>query len=326
MKTLNSNLNIFKLAEKIALDENTNLMSYLVIRGMPILLKKDFDEERNICEEIATSYKINKTIDLYTDHILKALLANGYEIKQCIIKCHKKAIIGASDIFGKIPFEVGLAFDYILNVPYIPGSSLKGAFRYSLLNILRRKGFNINEAEEIASIVFGSNKWSGLVGVTDAYPIESGKNGMVFLPDVITPHYSQAKTEIDIKPNPVMHLTIAPETKFKFYIYFNKMIYEKESTVLKEKSKRKYSKIGKVQNISKLKKKSIDNIVNYAIYENNDLAEILIKIKENIDIIPLVDKAILYALIRGIGAKTNVGYSRFVVIEYRYIKGEKYVR
>ncbi len=38
-----------------------------------------------------------------------------------------------------------------------------------------------------------------------------------------------------------------------------------------------------------------------------------------VDVIPWVDRAVLYAFAKGVGAKTNLGYSRFEVQEYRTI-------
>ncbi|MFN7106488.1 MAG: hypothetical protein ACK4M3_07920, partial [Pyrobaculum sp.] len=39
-----------------------------------------------------------------------------------------------------------------------------------------------------------------------------------------------------------------------------------------------------------------------------------------VDVLPLVDKAVLYAFARGVGAKTSVGYSRFRLVNYAAVK------
>jgi CRISPR/Cas system CMR subunit Cmr6 (Cas7 group RAMP superfamily) len=38
------------------------------------------------------------------------------------------------------------------------------------------------------------------------------------------------------------------------------------------------------------------------------------------ELLGIVDKALLYALIKGIGAKTALGYSKFKVVEYMSIQ------
>jgi len=266
----------------------------------------------------------------HLNELERALLCCGYSVKLCKIKSISKSVIGASESFGKIPFEVGIFFDPIYNVPFIPGSTIKGALRSALIELLYKdlkeksiSGKNekqiIEEVTNIANIIFGSQKWSGLVGVTDAYPTEVGENGLLLEPDVITPHYSNARTEEDVVPIPVQFLTIARGVKFMFYIYFNKKVYEWEYMyLLKEKKipKRQLVKIHLIKNLAK----SDEDII-YGTH-NGDLRNLIQKLQEKLDInlIPYIDRAVLYAFIKGVGAKTSLGYSRFEIIEYKVIR------
>jgi len=317
----------------IELKNAENLWSYITLKGAYILSLKlrgegrHAEEKRKLLEDITIA---TKNLDLdhikeYLQSVRKALLANGYRVKVCKVGASSRVLVGASEALGKIPFEVGLFFDPILNVPFIPGSSLRGAFRHALKALLERGGRNEKEAEKIAETIFGSTEWSGLVGVTDAYPIKPGINDYLFEPDVLTPHYPEAKTELDVSPNPVPFLTIARGVEFEFYIYFNKEIYREESKRLGQEAKRRYAELGVVSTheLKNARNTSLDNVVRYAVF-SGDLAEAVRKLKSmGIDVanvIPWIDRAVLYAFARGIGAKTSTGYSRFEVIEYRSIE------
>ncbi|MGC9106640.1 MAG: type III-B CRISPR module RAMP protein Cmr6 [Infirmifilum sp.] len=322
---------------ELKIDKDMNVQSYIVLKGISILKDKLQKSEqiysarkKELIEDIC---RFSREKDLNNakknlQEIREALIVNGYSVKICKIKSSSRTLIGASELFGKNPFEVGLSFDPILNVPLIPSSTLKGAFRYALMDLVgREEGEGV--AKEVADIIFGSKDWSGLAGVTDAYPVKAGINGLLD-PDVITPHYPGAETEFDVKPNPVQFLTVARGVEYEFYIYFNKNIYWREYEWAKSQGKqpkRKFAKVDTVdiENLIHLKPTGdagdqVKNVVGKAFF-NGDLAEALRKLESmGLDIakiIPWVDRAVLYAFARGVGAKTSLGYSRFEVLEYR---------
>ena len=321
--------------ENIRIDKDTNIHSYVTLKGVLAIKYKLRREgelkyanaKRKLVEDVC---QFSKNCNLahvegMLQEIRDALLHVGYEIKICKIKTSGRTLIGASEPFGKVPFEVGLPIDTILNVPFIPGSSLKGAFRNALQDLLEKEGKSRKEAEEVARIIFGSEEWSGLLGVTDAYPIKLGVNGFLFEPDVVTPHYPKAKTELDAEPNPVPFLTIARDVVFEFYIYFNKFIYCEEDKWLKKhkrRTKRKYAVLGSVRNLAatRFMRGSVDELVSNAFFRG-DLGEEVNKLENRgvkfVEALPYVDRAVLYAFARGVGAKTSLGYSRFGVLEYR---------
>lgn len=327
--------------KKLKIDANRNLWSYTVLKGAYTLsLKiKDAKEEKKYAEtkkelleeiSLASEQSNLEPVKRHLQVIKEALLMNGYDVKVCKAKVLNRAVIGTSEFFGKIPFEISLFFDPILNVPFVPGSSLKGAFRQALEALLERREASKHKVDEMVELVFGSNEWSGLVGVTDAYPIKHGVNGFLFEPDVVTPHYPKAKNEFDVKPNPVPFLTIARDVVFKFYIYFNKEIYREEFERLKRlglRTKRRQAELGVIR-VDTFKKELsnaiIDNALSNALL-SGDLDEAIRVLKSRgldaTSVIPWVDRSVLYAFAGGVGAKTSVGYSRFEVIEYRSVKG-----
>jgi len=134
----------------------------------------------------------------------------------------ERGLFGASQSFGKLLFEIALEWDPYLNVPIIPGSSIKGAFRAvydNLRNNLRKLDWpTIDE-------VFGSSEPEAKAGdliFSDAYPVKPGLNGMILYPDILNPHYSKEGRdilgEIGWEPVPNPYLTIAPGVTFGFLI------------------------------------------------------------------------------------------------------------
>ena len=84
------------------------------------------------------------------------------------------------------------------------------------------------EGKEAEDYVFGTTKRVGACIFHDGYPIEAGRNGYLIYPDVLTPHYMKEGRDIlkenQAKPSPVVYLTVAPETVFKFIIAMPKDI------------------------------------------------------------------------------------------------------
>jgi len=115
-----------------------------------------------------------------------------------------------SRTFGYTLFEIGLEFDPYLNLPIIPGSSIKGALRSAW------KALELGEGEEV---IFGGKGYMGSCIFSDALPIEPNPDGFILYPDVITPHYhDDMMDEAKAEPRPVTYLSIAPGVKFGFVI------------------------------------------------------------------------------------------------------------
>ena len=307
--------------------KEVNLLSYALIKGTLILCSKMKAhegyaiEKRKFIEELSKEFKSNLNhIRGLIDTWINALTTNGYYIKVCEIEATSRIIVGTNAVFGMIPFEIGLSLDPILNVPFIPGSSLKGAFRNALEDLIEReykRKFDTNDVirktKEIVNKIFGSHEESSLVGVTDAYPVSPNSDGRLLEPDVITPHYPGVKTEFDVEPKPILFLTVAPGVKFRFLIFFNKKIYDEETKRKNIGSRR----IGIVRN-NELGSRPMDDVLNYAIHYGDDLGSVLKRSgRTHVNIVPWVDKAVLHAFAKGIGAKTSLGYSRFRLILYK---------
>lgn len=152
--------------------------------------------------------------------------ANDYlsEIKQeysriygaCVsvdAKLEYRGLFGAGSSFGRAAFEIGLAFDTVLNLPFLPGSSVKGAVRAAY----REK--HVEKMEEDDG--FGNPDHRSEVIFADAYPISCADYKYFLYPDIINPHYADDNMdETEVKPNPIIHLTVSPGSIFRFIIAF----------------------------------------------------------------------------------------------------------
>ncbi|BFH74678.1 hypothetical protein SJAV_26220 [Sulfurisphaera javensis] len=148
-----------------------------------------------------------KEIENMFREIKGALKKSGYKVAEIEITTKSRTIAGVSSSFLYELTEVGIYFDWVLNLPFIPGSEIKGVVR---------AGINDPELEEM--IFGGEEKGISKVGFTDAYPIDP-VGSYTLIPDVMTPHYQGAKNELEVKPRPIFFLTVPPNVTFKFLMY-----------------------------------------------------------------------------------------------------------
>ena len=139
-------------------------------------------------------------------------------------KTESSLLVGSATGPGALTTEVGLSWDPLLELPVIPGSALKGVARAWLEDYLGRDhpdpGAYKKHLEEVAE-VFGSQGSISQLTFYDAYPISADSRLLVL--DIINPHYNPAsnrklKTELDVEPQPVRHLAVAPGVTFKIIV------------------------------------------------------------------------------------------------------------
>jgi CRISPR-associated protein Cmr6 len=329
-KDVNSVLNA---VAKLKLDESTNLWSYMTLRGAKILLESLGSSDvlgelkRELLEQISSinlSERL-KEAERVIDCWAEALSANGYLVKVVVMEAESRVVVGTSSGLGRIPFEVGLSFDPVTNLPYIPGSTIKGAIRSAFREILssstlvREGKCNQESIDKTMDQVFGSSSYErtsiGLVGFTDAYPVSPGNGNRVLEPDVITPHHTctsdEGCTEFDLTPIPIQFLTIASGTRFKFLMFFNNQLRSKKLDTVSS------TELGKADKVD-------CNKLSYMVYyDHKELGEALARTSshDRSNLIPWLDRAVLYAVAKGLGAKTSVGYSRFRIVSYTTFRG-----
>ena len=151
-------------------------------------------------------------------------LVNGFHSFDSIISLslvlRSLGLVGSGGGLLRNIFEVGLNIDWVLGLPYYPGSSIKGAVRATAEELLKKETVERifgREGEEgsISSIVF-----------YDSYPIGcEGKEShpcLILTGGVVTPHYysngETVEAESDATPTPIQHIVIAPGTVFRVIV------------------------------------------------------------------------------------------------------------
>lgn len=140
-----------------------------------------------------------------------------------------RGLVGLGESFGRLAFEVGLSWDPLLQLPYYPGSGVKGAAR-AIAKQGGVEGVELSEADlkRIFGYIKDQEAKIGTVIFHDAYPVETNREGLLLVPDVLTPIYKEelearedplkGLKEHLVKPTPITFLAIAEGVRFEFLI------------------------------------------------------------------------------------------------------------
>jgi len=215
----------------------------------------------------------------YLDILKKYYKSLNKIILDVIAETKTRVLCDTSSPFMWLPDEVGLAWDPILDTPFIPSSEIKGAvsavIEFEKGKILRDFLFG----GEVAELEIHTKS---LVDFTNAYPIGSSKG--LLEKEVMTPIYAKVAKEDEASPTPVKFYVIKPGVKVRFLAVIDKIRFNELMEKMMKEDKKKL--LG-TYNIS-----SIDNICNI-------LREYIKKAFE----------------IWGIGTKTSSGYGEFRIID-----------
>ncbi len=162
-------------------------------------------------------------------------LVNGFHSFDSIISLslvlRSLGLVGSGGGLLRNIFEVGLNIDWVLGLPYYPGSSIKGAVRATAEEFLK---------EETVKRIFGREGEEGSISSLvfyDSYPIGCEGNGshpcLILTGGVVTPHYysngETVKAESDATPTPIQHIVIAPGTVFRVIVGIRCPTYRAEN-------------------------------------------------------------------------------------------------
>jgi len=217
---------IIKLVREKRLDE-VNLWSLIALGSCEVNLAEVLgggeedgqsggEQKRFFIEKIALDSKrmagaALKRADKLLNAASMGYQSSGYHVISVDASLAERGLFSVSSSFGQVIFEVGLSFDWILNLPFIAGSSIKGAVRSAWRVLHGDDGDEVFGGKQVGSVVF-----------MDAYPVSAGREGYIFYPDVLTPHYSKEGKDVfdetEASPVPVAYLTVAPGTVFRFQI------------------------------------------------------------------------------------------------------------
>ncbi len=204
--------------------------------------------------ELHACKSLRSIVEAYYEPLVNGLMRLGLGFIDAEYETVSKLLIGASSgVFSAI-FEVGLAWDMLFDLPYIPGSSIKGLVRsWALRRCAELSSDKRRRCAELVFQVFGAaagrqaggeesswfeevfggvprarepaGGWVGLVTFYDSYPVRGGSGVLacgLLEPDVITPHYYRGgepvRDEFEACPVPVPHLVVAPGTVFRMVV------------------------------------------------------------------------------------------------------------
>jgi len=151
---------------------------------------------------------------------IEGLESAGYDVADLSFYLASPGLIGIGSGIFKAIFEVGLEMDWLLGLPVIRGSSLKGAARV-LIEEAVDNAPGLSESLDVFFGTAGKRGRQGAVIVLDSYPVgcRPGYPCLVLTGDVVTPHYYKGGKAVDseakAEPKPVQHVTIAPGTVFR---------------------------------------------------------------------------------------------------------------
>jgi CRISPR-associated protein Cmr6 len=165
---------------------------------------------------------------------VNALRSLGYCAIDIKARTTKKLYVGISEISPfYLFFETGLTWNLALDLPYIPGSIIKGTLRSYMIDLCRENeecisyvyqifGIPENErhrSENVEIYVTGLDSSSSLLVALDSYPISGDK---LLAGDIITPHYFKegkvVKNEYQANPTPIPRVAINEGITFRFAI------------------------------------------------------------------------------------------------------------
>ncbi len=189
-------------------------------------LNREFIDELLRVDVLTCGSRINVTKEI-TKELVNGVRGLGYGLVVVDGRVEYRALPGmgaGAPVVNFMPL-----WHPVLDVPWFPGSSIKGVLRAAYREYLGELGVSGECVEFCEELVFGSTGYrgvrghAGLIVVFDALPVECGFNGGLLEADVITPHYQgdrYIETELDVEPTPILGLAIARGTVFRFIVGF----------------------------------------------------------------------------------------------------------
>ncbi|BCU68783.1 type III-B CRISPR module RAMP protein Cmr6 [Stygiolobus caldivivus] len=205
--------------------------------GMLLNDLKNKDEIKRKMVKTLTSCSFSQNMEIANkslDEGVNALRSTGYCALDITARTAKKFYVGVSELSPfYLFFETGLVWDLALNLPYIPGSVIKGVLRSYMTDLCNKNEEcisyvyeifgvpekDIHRGENVEIYVTGLDASSSLLVVLDSYPI---KGERLLTGDITTPHYFKrggaVKNEYEVSPKPSLRVAINEGVTFRFVV------------------------------------------------------------------------------------------------------------
>ena len=190
------------------------------IRGNISQLFRSGSKVKSNAKESAMKILINSPFDLgpvvkFMKDVEESLKMSGHCYISLSFRTTASIIAGWSPIY--FITEVPTAWDMILNVPYIMGSTIKGIVLDSFRSIYMGSA-------ELERCIFGDKSSAGSFVFFDAYPVgvidQQGSQVNLLSTDLINPHYKGVRTEYDVNPVPIKYVAVKKGVLFRVFIAY----------------------------------------------------------------------------------------------------------
>jgi CRISPR-associated protein Cmr6 len=194
--------------------------------------KEEVDKDKSVSDfkEHFDAFGILNEVNKRRNDLIQQYKRLSYDV----IEIKAKLINGAVPGIGiESPYESGLRLHYVYGIPFIPASSIKGAYSQYL------KDFNgLKESDYDYTLRFGSQEKVGNLIFLDAYP-ELSKDKQIFDISIINTHYQKYYNKEALpgdyySPIPNKFLIIKGGTEFRFHIIIKPVNELKVDDVRKE--------------------------------------------------------------------------------------------
>ncbi len=245
---------------------------------------------------------LNSVVTSYLRVIHDSLSASGITVWSIKMETVSNLALNLSGGVFHTILNLGVSLDPILGIPFIPSTSIKGAWRHAVWIILRN--LSPDNADTLIEDLF--DNIPVVVKVFDAYPTYiNSDGGYLVIPDILNPHYtSTTRNELDVNPTPIIHLTIPRGIVFETVVGIDVKALMRsfdESTAEDEEERRRIRD----------RKERWKDLMNKLAERPEGSRDRVNNIEKTILVI--LKAGLMLAGKLGIGAKTSVGYSRLEV-------------
>lgn len=240
------NLRFDTLQKEDNVELEFNNINYNLILNKYLYEKKDFKNYASLDSNNKLVKDLLEYIKEKQETIIN-IFKDNYKLskKSFVLRNYSKLVIGMGEVSVR---EVSIKLDHIYGIPFIPASSIKGAFR-SYLNEKYSKLDDVENIIEHPLIIklFGTEDQKGKLIFLDTYPEK-----FQLSVDIMTPHYgeyySDGKVPVDsLRPNPIKFPVVKEGAIFKFI-----MLSTKPEYTLEDLKKTDLEKLGKKNKLKKL--------------------------------------------------------------------------
>ncbi|RLI19241.1 type III-B CRISPR module RAMP protein Cmr6 [Candidatus Bathyarchaeota archaeon] len=224
--------NLIRRVEIYSEEKTVNLQSYLNLGSIEInsIVEDRENVKRKILEKtliIMRTIQMNENLpDVLKQRYIKlekVYKTLDYKVRTIEAELLYRGLVGTNEGFGRLAFDFGLCWDSILQLPFFPSSSIKGATRVIADAVVEgNEDIGMRISKDDVERIFGYSEEGrasmGTVIFHDAYPVKPSDKGLILEPEVITPIYKGSGEEHLASPNPISFLTIARGVKFNFLL------------------------------------------------------------------------------------------------------------